>query len=75
MGKLMTRLEKQLGTEHKQEAEDCIKIYNYLKEQDGGSVWESKWRVLTDVTFKGFPSDERWYKPSSMGYTVLKGLK
>ncbi len=75
MGKLMDRLQKQLKTNHKEEAEDCLKIYNYLKELNNGHVWDSQWNPLVSVTFKGFPSDERWYKPNSIGYTVLKGLK
>jgi hypothetical protein len=74
MGKLMDRLQKQLKTEHKQDAENCIKIYNYLKESNNGRVWESQWNPLVTVTFKGFPSDERYYKLNSIGNLVLKGL-
>lgn len=74
MGKLLDRLNKQLNTEYKQDAEDCLKIYNYLKESTG-YVWESQWNLLVDVTFKGFPSDERRHKPTFLGYIVLKGLK
>jgi hypothetical protein len=74
MGKLMDRLEKQLKTEHNIEAKDCLILYNYLKERDKGHVWSSAWQSLTTVTFKGFPSDERWYKPNDIGYLVLKGL-
>jgi hypothetical protein len=73
MGKLLERLTKQLTTDKKQEAEDCIQLYNYLKETTGG-VWESKWSHLTDVTFEGFPSDKRWYKPSAIGYLVIQSL-
>ena len=74
MGKLLTRLENQLKTEHHKEAKDCIKLYEYLKENDKGRVWESRWNTLTIVTFKGFPSDERWYKPNDIGFLVLKAL-
>jgi hypothetical protein len=74
MGKLLDNLNKQLKTEYKQDAEDCLKIYNKLKEMDGGSVWDSKWKPLTDVTFEGFPSSNRRYKPSAMGYIFLKGI-
>lgn len=74
MGKLLNRLEKQLETEYKQDAEDCLKIYNYLKETTG-HVWENEWRTLVDVIFKGFPSDKRRYKPKSLGYTLIKGIK
>jgi hypothetical protein len=75
MGKLRDRLEKQLLTEYKQDAEDCIKIYDKLKEIEIGHVWQSGWNLLTDVIFKGFPSDERRYKPSSTGIIFLNGLK
>ena len=74
MGKLSNRLQKQLNTEYKQDAEDCIKIYNKLQEMYNGSVWESNWNPLVDTIFKGFPSDERRYKPSSIGHIFLKGL-
>lgn len=74
MGKLSNRLQKQLNTEYKQDAEDCIKIYNKLQEMYNGSVWESNWNPLVDTIFKGFPSDERRYKPSSIGRIFLKGL-
>ena len=73
MGKLMDRLQKQLQTEYKQDAEDCLKIYNHLTETTG-HVWESNWNPLVTTIFKGFPSDERRYKPTSIGYTFLKGL-
>lgn len=74
MGKLMDRLQKQLKTEYKQDAEDCLVIYNHLKETTGG-VWGSQWNPLVDTIFKGFPSDERRFKPTSIGYLVIKGLK
>lgn len=74
MGKLMERLQKQLKTEHNKEAEDCIVLYNYLKEKNNGHVWSTQWSCLVNTTFKGFPSDERWYKPNDIGYLVLKGL-
>lgn len=74
MGKTLTRLEKQLKTEYKQDAEDCLKIYNKLKEMDNGHVWESKWKPLVDTIFKGYPSDERRFKPTDMGRIFLKGI-
>ena len=74
MGKLLDRLNKQLKTEYKQDAEDCIKIYNYLVNTTG-HVWESNWRPLVDTIFKGFPSDERRFKPTATGYVFLKGLE
>jgi len=75
MGKLLLRLEKQLKTDYKKDAEDCIKIYNYLKEQNNGHVWSSQWQPLVNVVFKEFIRDERRYKPSNIGYLVLKGLE
>jgi len=72
----MDRLQKQLkNPETKQDAEDCIKIYNYLEEQSGGHVWSSQWGPLTNVKFKGFPSDERNYSLNNIGKLVLKGLE
>ena len=68
------RLQKQLETEYKQDAEDCLKIYNKLKELDKGSVWSSKWNILVDITFKGYPSDERTFKPTPIGHIFLKGI-
>lgn len=74
MGNLMTRLERQLQIpEHKKDAEDCIKIYNWLKEIDG-QVWNIRWSPLVDVKFKGFPSDYRTYKLNIIGRTLLKGI-
>lgn len=76
MGKLMNSLQKQLKTEHKQHAEDCIKIYNYLKERNNNHIWESQWNPLVSVTFIGnYPNYEKRYKPTNIGDLVLKGLK
>lgn len=75
MGKLIDYLNKQLKTEYKQDAEDCLKIYNKLLELDGKSVWSSQWQLLTDTKFKGFPSDDRMYKPSKIGYIFLRGIE
>lgn len=44
MGKLMNYLQKQLkseGAKLKKDAEDCIKIYEELKEMNDGKVWEA----------------------------------
>lgn len=53
MGKLYNNLQKQLETEYKKEAEDCIKIYNKLEEISGGSVWNSDWNALIHIIFIG----------------------
>jgi hypothetical protein len=74
MGKLYDRLQKQLSGEHKQDAEDCLRIYNHLKETTG-HVWESEWRILVSTIYKGFPSDERRFKPTTIGYTYIQGMK
>ena len=76
MGKLMDNLQKQLKSpDNKKDAEDCIKIYNWIKHTDkDGTVWSSRWTPLVDVRFKGFPSDDRTYSPNITGYTLLKGI-
>jgi hypothetical protein len=75
MGKLLDRLEKQLKTEYKADAEDCLKIYNKLKEIHNGHVWESNWSPLVNTTFTGsYPNNERRFKPTSVGYIFLKGI-
>lgn len=77
MGKLYDRLQKQLKSEeYKKDAEDCIKIYEKLKEMNNGSVWESSWNPLTTIKFVGtYPNSERIYKPSKEGYVFLKGIE
>lgn len=75
MSKLYNDLQAQLNTEYKKEAEDCIKIYNKVKELSGGSVWSSTWNVLV---LKGFlkirPNVKYIYKPSAIGQVFLKGI-
>lgn len=76
MGKLYDRLQKQLKSEEfKKDAEDCLTIYEKLKELSNGRVWSTEWQQLVDIEFKGFPSDERIYKPSKIGYVFLKGIE
>lgn len=77
MGKLYDRLQEQLKSEeYKKDAEDCLKIYEKLKEMNNGSVWESSWNALTTVKFVGtYPNSERIYKPSKEGYVFLKGIE
>lgn len=74
MGKLKDRLEKQLKTEYKEDAEDCIQIYNKLREINNGSVWQSTWTPLVDTIFKGWPSDERRFKPTKIGQIFIRGI-
>ena len=78
MGKLMNYLQKQLKSEDaklKKDAEDCIKIYEKLKEISNGSVWSSNWNQLIQYKFKGLLSDERIYYPTKIGYIFLKGIE
>lgn len=78
MGKLNDYLQKQLKSEDaklKKDAEDCLKIYEKLKEMNNGSVWSSQWQQLATPKFKGFPSDDRTYSPTAMGYVFLKGIE
>ena len=77
MGKLYDRLQKQLKSEeYKKDAEDCLKIYDKLKEMNDGKVWESSWNPLTTVKFvRTYPNSERIYKPSKEGYVFLKGIE
>ncbi len=75
MGKLLDRLNKQLTTEFKQDAEDCLKIYNGLLETTG-HVWESNWNPLVSVTIIGtYPNNQKRFKPTNIGYTFLKGVE
>lgn len=80
MSKLYDALQDQLKTEHKKEAEDCIKIYNALKaisrEKYGEEhVWSSDWNVLTTTMLVGnFPNIKKMYKPSHIGKVFLKGI-
>lgn len=74
MGKLYDRLQEQLSTEYKQDAEDCLKIYEKLLEVDKGHLWERTWNILVRTIFKGFPSNERRFKPTNVGYVFLNGL-
>lgn len=75
MGKLYDRLQKQLTTEYKQDAEDCLKIYDKIKETGDGHVWESQWNPLVSVEFIGTYPYTRRFKPTSIGRIFLKGLQ
>lgn len=71
MGKLLEKLQKQLETEFKQDAEDCIKIYNTLKELQSGHVWEKEWSCLVKVIWV---DNKRQYSPNDIGKIFLKGI-
>lgn len=78
MGKLIEILKKQLkDPENKKDAEDCIKIYNWLKNTDKeGKVWDSRWTPLVSIRWEGtYLNSKRIYKPNITGYTLLKGIE
>lgn len=72
MGNVRDSLQKQLETEYRKEAEDCIKIYDKLKEISKSYIWRSHWDVLTEVIT--FISNIPVYKPSPIGEVFLKGI-
>lgn len=75
MSKIYHHLQEQLKTEYKKEAEDCIKIYNKVKEISGGSVWSSDWNVLVRTVFIGtYPNSRPIYTPKAIGEIFLKGI-
>jgi len=75
MGKLLNSLNYQLKTEHEKDAQECLEIYNYLKETTG-RVWESQWNSLVNTSFIGtYPNSKRISKLNSTGKIFLKGLK
>lgn len=80
MGNVRDSLQKQLETEYRKEAEDCIKIYNALKaisrkKYGEEHVWSSDWNVLTTTMLVGnFPNIKKMYKPSHIGKVFLKGI-
>jgi hypothetical protein len=75
MGKLMNHLERQLKEkEHKKDAEECIKIYNWIKDTDkDGCVWSSRWQPLVSVSFEGM--NIKRYSLNFTGKTLLKGIE
>jgi len=76
MGKLLDRLNKQLKTEYKQDAEECIKVYNKIKEVNNNHVWDSVWNPLTSVKFEGkYPNTVMIYSLSPIGKIFLKGIE
>ena len=71
----MDRLQQQLKRpENKKDAQECIKIYNWIKDTDpDGKVWSGRWEPLTKVKFEGF--HKRNYSLNIMGKTLLKGIE
>lgn len=74
MGKLYDSLNRQLKGDYKKNAENCIKIYNHLKEKTG-HIWESDWNLLVNTSFIGdYPNSKRISKPTNIGNVFLNGL-
>lgn len=40
-----------------------------------GRVWGLQWQQLVEPKYKGFPSDDRTYYPTNIGYVFLKGIE
>ena len=77
MGRTMNYLQKQLeDLETKKDAEDCIRIYENIKERSDGRVWASDFSPLCRVVgYVGqYPNSRMVYKPTSIGRIFLKGL-
>lgn len=76
MSKLYDKLQEQLATEYKEDAENCIKIYNKLEELEAGKVWEHQWRPMVQVLFIGSHLNSRQvFKPSPIGLIFIKGIE
>ncbi|MEG1495610.1 MAG: hypothetical protein RR406_04880 [Bacilli bacterium] len=78
MGKLYDRLQKQLEfKEYKKAAEDCLNIYEKLKEISASQVWGSEWDILKNVSGEigERPNTTIAYKPSQIGYIFLKDVE
>ena len=77
MEQFMNILQEQLeNPKYKQDAEDCIEVYNWLSATDNGCVMQRKWYPLIDIVFKGvYPNKEKICKLNLTGSTLLKGIK
>lgn len=68
--RVIDRLHKQLATgKHTKNTQDCIDIYNWIKETHDGYVMESIWRVL--VQSQSYYK----YKPTIVGKQLLKSIR
>lgn len=76
MSELKDRLLKQLETDYSEDARNCLKIYEAIKELNEGSIPSDQWMVLSRVQHLGTHIDPmRVYSPSKIGYVFLKGLE
>jgi len=71
----MNHLQKQLKEpEHKQDAQECIEVYNWIIETDPeGKLWSSRWVPLVIPSFEGFKTTR--YKLNITGKTLLLGIR
>lgn len=75
MSKLYNDLLSQLKTKYKEEARECIKVYDKLKELNNGSVWQSQWTPLVYTQYSGtYPNSRAIFKLTPIGRIFLKGL-
>jgi hypothetical protein len=76
MGKLMQDLNAQLKTEHRQDAERCIVIYEHLRDTNDGRVWSSQWSTLVSTYFEGAYSNSKCiFKPTGLGILLLQSIE
>ena len=71
MKNLLRTLEDQLSSKYQNEAEECIELFNWLKEIDG-FVWNRRWKNLVS-TFNDYGT-KRYYL-NIVGETLLKGIR
>jgi len=72
----MDGLEKQLKTENKKDAEECIEFYKHLKSTDkDGRVWSSRWEPFTELIFNGYGSRNKIYRLNNTGKTFMAGVR
>mgnify|MGYP000515965870 CR=1 FL=1 len=74
----MSKLEKNLEYQRKvqgdsEELREVLKIRQFLIDTTG-HVWSSQWQLLVDVTFEGFPSSRRFYRPSKLYYDLKERI-
>lgn len=76
MSRIYDYLQKQLKSEeHRKDAEDCLKIYEKLKDISKGCAIHNHWRQLVDTHYGRFGSRERTYKPTKIGRMFLKRIE
>lgn len=75
MSKLYNDLLRQLETEYKEEAEECIRVYDKLKELNNGSVWQSQWTLLVSTQYVGsYPNSHIISRLTPVGRIFFNGI-